>query len=76
MDIKEFINNFAEQFDETDINEFSSDTEFKQLEEWSSLHALSIIAMVDESYGVKVTGEDIRNSQTIKDIYEIIKSRK
>jgi acyl carrier protein len=58
MDLQDFINNFAEQFDETDINEFSAETAFKELEEWSSLHALSIIAMADEVYGVKITGED------------------
>jgi len=40
MDLQDFINNFAEQFDETDVNEFSAETAFKKLEEWSSLHAL------------------------------------
>ncbi len=75
MDLQDFINNFAEQFDETDVNEFSAETAFKKLEEWSSLHALSIIAMADEVYGVKITGEDIRNSTTIHDIYIIVKNR-
>ena len=40
MDLQDFINNFAEQFDETDVNEFSAETAFKELEEWSSQHAL------------------------------------
>lgn len=76
MNIQEFLRNFAEQFDETDVNEFKAETAFKELDEWSSLHALSIIAMADEVYSVKISGEDIRNSTTVNDIYEIVKSRK
>jgi len=76
MNFEEFINNFAKLFDETEKSEFTAEKEFKQLDEWSSLHALLIIAMADEVYGVKVTGEDIRNSRKVIDIYEIIKSRK
>lgn len=75
MDIQTFIQNFADQFDETDANVFTAETEFRKLDEWSSLSALSIIAMADEEYDVKIKGEDIRNSRTIGDLYEIIKSR-
>ena len=70
-----FIENFASQFDETDLNEFKPETNFKELDEWSSLTALSIIAMVDEEYNVKIKGEDIRNSSTIDHLYEIVKAR-
>lgn len=76
MEIQEFIQNFADQFDETDLSVFTAETEFKQLDEWSSLMALSIIAMVDEEYDVQVKGEDIRNAQTIGDLFEIVKSKK
>jgi acyl carrier protein len=75
MELKRFVTNFASQFDETDVEEFSSSTNFKDLEEWSSLIALSIIAMVDEEYDVKIKGDDIRNSATIADLYDIVKAR-
>ncbi len=48
MDINEFITHFAEQFEETDTSSFSPATKFRELDEWSSLTALSVIAMVDE----------------------------
>lgn len=76
MELEKFIKNFAAQFEETDENEFSANTIFKNLEEWSSLLALMIIAMVDEEYDVKVKGDDIRNSNTIEDLFTIVKSRK
>ena len=75
MEIKEFIQNFADQFDDTETSVFTPETEFKELEEWSSLTALSVIAMIDEEYDVKIKGDDVRNSQPINDLYEIVKSR-
>lgn len=76
MELQEFIKNFANQFDETDSSVFTKDTVFKNLDEWSSLLALSIIAMVDEEYGVALKGDDIRSANTIEDLYNIIKSEK
>lgn len=76
MEIKEFIEHFAEQFEETPAEKFEVTTEYKALDEWSSLMALSIIAMVDEEYGIVLKGEDIRNSRTIEDLYKVVSSRK
>lgn len=75
MELKEFIENFADQFDDTDATEFVAETKFKELDEWSSLIALSVIAMVDEEYDVTIKGDDIRNSNTIEDLYNIVKSK-
>lgn len=75
MNIQDFVANFAAQFDETDASVFTAETNFRNIEEWSSLLALSIIAMVDDEYGVQLKGDDILNSQTINDIYNIVKSR-
>jgi len=76
MELQEFITNFANQFEEIDPSVFTKDTVFKNLDEWSSLLALSIIAMVDEEYGVALKGDDIRCANTIEDLYNIIKSKK
>lgn len=75
MELKDFIENFAAQFDDTDASEIKAETVFKELEEWSSLTALSVIAIVDEEYDVKVKGDDIRKSQTVNDLFMIVKSR-
>ena len=75
MEIKEFIENFADQFDETDASELSVETKFKELDEWSSLVALSVIAMVDEEYDVAIKGDDIRNAETIQDLFNVVESR-
>lgn len=72
MELKDFIEKFAEQFDETDASEIKVDTVYKELDEWSSLTALSVIAMVDEEYDITIKGEDIKNSETIEDLYNIV----
>jgi acyl carrier protein len=76
MELQKFIENFASQFDETDASAFEANTEFKKLDEWSSLLALSVIAMADEEYAINLKGDDIRNANTISDLYEVVKSRK
>lgn len=76
MELKEFIERFAEQFDEIDAIEVTAATEFKELDEWSSMTALSIIAMVDEEYDVRIKGEDIRNAKTVEELFNIVNSRK
>ena len=75
MEIRDFIEKFAEQFDETDASEFKAETIFKEMDEWSSLIALSVIAMVDEEFDVTLKGDDVRNSNTIEDLYNIVISR-
>ena len=75
MELKDFIANFVDQFEETDSSEITAATEFKTLDEWSSLIALSVIAMVDEEYDVVLKGVDVRNSNTVEDLYNIVKSR-
>lgn len=75
MDLQNFIEKFAEQFDEFDASEFNANTEFKNLNEWSSLSALSIIAMVYEEFDITLKGDDIQKSTTIEDLFNIINSK-
>lgn len=76
MDINAFIDNFAAQFDETDRSAFTAETKFREIDEWSSLIALSIIAMVDEEYEVTLKGDDIKNAQTIQDVFNAVQAKK
>lgn len=75
MDIKEFIENFAGEFDETPMDAFTPETDYKQLEEWNSLTALSIVAMVDEVYNKTITGADLRNHTTIQELADFVESK-
>lgn len=75
MELNEFVQNFADLFDETDASVFTPETRFRDIDEWSSLIGLSVIAMADDEYDVTLVGDDIRNSNTVMDIYNIVKAK-
>lgn len=75
MELEKFVENFADQFDETDPAEITASTNFRDLEEWSSLIGLSIIAMVDDEYDVTLRGDDMRKANTVEELFEIVKSK-
>lgn len=75
MEIAVFLQNFVDMLDDTDVTSIVEDAAFRDLEEWDSLTALSLIAMVDDEYSVKLTGEDIKSSLTIKDLHEKVSSK-
>ena len=75
MELNEFINAFAEQFDDTDVSKIKAETEFHELDEWSSLMGMAVIAMARTQYGKTITGKEIRECKTVKDLYEMILSK-
>lgn len=68
----DFIKNFANQFDDTDLSEFKPDTKFRDLEEWSSLTGLAIMNMIEKKYGVKLTVLELRKANTIEELYHVV----
>ncbi|MBX3256043.1 MAG: hypothetical protein KF862_18045 [Chitinophagaceae bacterium] len=75
MDKNAFLSSFADQFDDTDISSITLNTRFKELDEWSSMVALMIIAMVDENYNKKITGADLRESDTIEQLFNRVSAK-
>ena len=73
--LEEFVALFAEQFDDTDPSEITATTVFHDLDEWSSLIGLSLIAMVDEEFDVALKGDDVKNSITVEDLYNRVISK-
>ncbi len=74
MELKGFIEIFAAQFDETDAEVFTAETNFRNLEEWSSLTGLLIISMVDEEYGVQINAEVLRSCVTVGNLFDKVNS--
>lgn len=72
MDVNTFISKFAEIFDDTDVSALSPETNFRELDEWSSLSALGVIALADEEFDVELSIKDMREANTIQELYDII----
>jgi len=72
MELKDFIVNFADQFDETDPEEIMANTEFHELEEWDSLIALAVLNMTEKKFGKKITFDDMKKCVTVEDLFNVI----
>lgn len=75
MDISKFVTHFAEQFDDTPKGIFKPETQFRELDEWDSLSALSVIAMIDEEYNIIISGSDLRSVSTIQELFDLLLSK-
>ena len=64
MDIQVFIEKFAEAIE-------VENTEFRDLDEWSSLAVLSLIALFDEEFEKEVGGKELKACVTLGDLYDL-----
>ena len=75
MNLEEFVQGFAEQFDDTDPEEIQANTQFHELEEWSSLIGMAVIAFVKTSMGKKIEGGELKACVTVEDVYNLVNSK-
>ncbi len=75
MDINNFIKTLETEFDELEPGTLMADTNFRDLDEWSSMHALIIIALIDTEYDVTITGDDLSSIETVSQLYALVETR-
>lgn len=75
MELEEFTQKFAACFNQTDENSIKSTTVFREMDEWGSMMALIVIAMVDSDYGKTITSDDLKNATTIASLFELVKNK-
>jgi len=69
-----FISLFKEAL-EIDGRELQLTDTFRDYDEWNSLGYLSVIAMLDDEYGVEIENEDFALLKTLGDLIEEVKKR-
>ena len=68
--MEKFLELVAEVF-EVEPNEISMDTVFREeIEDFSSLVGFSLIVMMEDEYGVRVSVDEFLNCKTIGDLYK------
>jgi acyl carrier protein len=75
MEINEFIKHFAAQFDDTDLSEFTPETRYRDLDEWSSLNALAVLNMIGKKYQVVLRADEMRQTNTIQELFDLVNSK-
>ena len=72
--MEDFIKKLEAEFEELESGKLQPDTSFRDIEEWSSMHSLILIALVDVEYGVTITGEDLQQMNTVQDLYSFVQA--
>jgi acyl carrier protein len=50
----------------------NKETVFRELEDFDSMAVMSIVAYADEKFGEILSGEQLQNMKTVKDLMELI----
>lgn len=75
MELNDFVKLFADQFDDTDPAEITSETYFRELEEWSSLTGLAILNAISKKCNVTLTPTELRSCEMVQDVYDLVKNK-
>jgi len=75
MDLQQFIKQFAQQFEASDVDQISENTDYRLLDTWDSLTSMSVQVMIEDEYEVAVTPEELKNATSVLALFNLIKSR-
>lgn len=75
MELIDFIENFADQFEDTDPEEITAETKFHDLEEWDSLIALAVLNMTEKKYGKRITFDEMKMCVTVENLFNVIAAK-
>jgi acyl carrier protein len=75
MDIQEFITKLEAEIEDLPPGSLKPDTDYRKIAQWSSMHALIVIAFVDANFNVQLTGPDLRSTNTINDLYNLVRQK-
>lgn len=75
MSIEEFTKQLEAEFDDIEPGTIRPDTDYRNIKGWSSMHALIVIAFVDANFDIILTGSDLKTTQTIRDLYNLVQAK-
>jgi acyl carrier protein len=73
--ISEFIKLLEGEFEDIGENVLHENLNYREIPNFSSMHALIIIAMIDSNFDVLLTGSDLKSANTIRDLYDIVQNK-
>lgn len=75
MELNDYLQNFVEQFEDTDPCEITASTAFHDLDEWDSLIALAVLNMTEKKFGKKITFDEMKACVTVEDLFNVVASK-
>ena len=75
MEVSEFIKKLEAEFEDIPKGTLTPSTKISDIEGWSSMHSLIVVALADTEYGVTLKGDDLKKAQSIQELFDVIKSK-
>lgn len=75
ISVKEFTRLIEKEFEDIEPSSLSPETNYRDIPDFSSMHALIIIALIDNEFDVLLSGQDLKSTQTINDLYNLVKDK-
>ena len=75
MGLNTFIKNFEEAVEDVEVDTLAADTSFRSLEQWDSLAVLTVIAMVDAEYDVRLKAKELKQVATLAELHELVAAK-
>jgi len=72
MNIEDFILKIEDEFEDLVPHKLKPESNFRDMFDWNSVNALTMIAMVDCEYDVRLVAEDFQKSKTVQDLFNIV----
>lgn len=72
INIEEFAKKIEKEFEEVDSGIIEPETNYREIEGFGSMHALILIALIDNEFDVLLKGEDLKQTETVQDLYTMI----
>lgn len=72
IDVNEFTRLLEAEFEDVQEGTLKPTTHYREIPEFSSMYALIIIAFIDNQFDVLLQGKDLKEAQTIQDLYNIV----
>jgi acyl carrier protein len=76
MDINEFIQKLEGEFEDIPKGTLAPSTKITDIKGWGSMHALIVIALVDTEYGVTIKGDELKQIQSVQELYDLVQKKK
>ena len=73
MDIEKFITQLEDVFEKDASSITASDT-FRDYDEWDSLSVLSLVAMLEDEYGVIIPRDKFDGIKTVQGLFDHVKN--
>jgi acyl carrier protein len=75
MELNDFVEKMVDCFNQTEASEITPSTRFRELEEWGSMMALIVIAMIDSDFNKTVDADDLKAANTIQELFTIVQNK-